>query len=71
MYKKVDKGEHIINGEGWVPAPPRPMNLITWNCQGLGNHRVVQELLYIVQEQGPMIVFWSKTWLDRDRMEWI
>lgn len=47
------------------------MNLIAWNCQGLGNYCVVQELVDIAQAQGPVIVFLLKTWSDRDRMEWI
>ena len=48
------------------------MNLITWNYWGFGNRRAVQELIVdIVQAQGPMIVFLSETWLDRDKMEWI
>ena len=47
------------------------MKLRAWNYQGLGNCRAVQELIDIVQAQGPMIVFLSKTWSGRDRMEWI
>lgn len=47
------------------------MKLLAWYCRGLGRCRVVQELVVIVQAQSSMIVILSKTWSDKDRMEWV
>ena len=47
------------------------MKLLAWNCRGLGRHRAIQELVNIVQAQSPMIVFFSKTWSDKERMVWV
>ena len=45
------------------------MNLLAWNCRGLGNRRAVDELGDIIQAQEPKIVFLSETWLTKDQME--
>ena len=45
------------------------MNLLSWNCRGLGNHRAERELGDIIQAQVPTIVFLSETWSSRSRME--
>ena len=47
------------------------MILLAWDCQGLGNRRVVGELVDLVQAKGPVIVFLSETWSDREHMEWV
>ena len=47
------------------------MKLLTWNCRGLENHRTVYELVDIEQAQDPMIVFLSKTWLNKEHMKWV
>ena len=44
------------------------MNLLCWNCRGLGNSQTEQELGNIVRAQGPSIVFLAKTWLDKARL---
>ena len=40
------------------------MNLLCWNCQGLGNRQTIQELGDIVRAQDPIVVFTVETWLD-------
>lgn len=45
------------------------MSTLAWNFRGLGNHRAVQELVYIVQAQGPKVVFLSETWLNLNEMK--
>ena len=45
------------------------MNLLAWNCRGLRNRRAERELGEIIQAQVPTIVFLSKTWSSKSRME--
>ena len=44
------------------------MNLLCWNCRGLGNRPTVQELGDIVQAQDPSVVFLAETLLDEARL---
>ena len=44
------------------------MNLLCWNCRGLGNSQTKQELGDIVRAQGPSVVFLAETWLDKARL---
>ena len=44
------------------------MNLICWNCRGLGNQQKIQELGELVRAQDPLIVFLAKTWLEEARL---
>jgi hypothetical protein len=45
------------------------MNCISWNCRGLGNQGTVQELVHLVREKDPSVLFLSETWTDEDRLE--
>ena len=45
------------------------MNIISWNCRGLGNLRAVLALHNLVKTQGPKILFLMETKLDVRRME--
>ena len=58
-----------INGGGCESAPPRAMSCLAWNCHGLGNPCAEEELEIIIQAQAPLIVFLSKTWADKNRLE--
>ena len=64
-------GRKEFSGGGWVPAPPKSMKLLAWNCRGLGNRCAVDELGDIIQAQDPKIVFLSETWSTKDQMEHI
>ncbi|BFG29731.1 hypothetical protein CerSpe_160050 [Prunus speciosa] len=37
------------------------MNLLSWNCQGLGNPWIVEALRGLIRSEDPKIVFLSET----------
>ncbi|KAM1788659.1 hypothetical protein ACFX11_038915 [Malus domestica] len=37
------------------------MNALCWNCRGLGDSRVVQALLELIQHHRPLVVFLCET----------
>jgi hypothetical protein len=47
------------------------MNILSWNCWGLGNPRTVLDLCQMVKEKRPNFVFLIETLCFQDRMEWI
>ena len=47
------------------------MNILCWNCRGLGNPQTNQELGDLIGAQDPLVVFLAETWLDKVRLEQI
>jgi exonuclease III len=47
------------------------MNLMSWNCRGLGNPRTVQELCRLVKQKRPAMVYLMETKLRSSKMEMI
>ena len=45
------------------------MNLLVWNCRGLGNLRTERELVSILRAKDPSVVFIAETWADEARLE--
>ena len=45
------------------------MNLLVWNCRGLGNPRTVRELGDYIRAKYPAIVFLAETWTDDARLD--
>ena len=45
------------------------MNILCWNCRGLGNPQTDHELGDLIRAQDPLVVFLAKTWLDKARLE--
>jgi exonuclease III len=45
------------------------MNLLSWNCRGLGNPRTVRDLHQLVKEKRPGIVFLMETLVSQSYME--
>jgi len=43
------------------------MNILAWNCRGLGNSRTVQELCNFVKLHHPKLVFLSETRMSANR----
>ena len=47
------------------------MILISWNCRGLGNQRVVDVLSHLVREKAPKVLFSMETKRIVEEMRWI
>ena len=45
------------------------MSLLLWNCHGLGNPRIENELVSLIQAKDPSIVFIVETWADEVRLD--
>ena len=45
------------------------MSLLLWNCLGLRNPRIENELVSLIQAKYPSIVFIAKTWADEARLD--
>ena len=45
------------------------MSLLYWNCQGLGNQRIENQLAEMVRVKDPSVVFIAETWTDEDRLK--
>lgn len=45
------------------------MNLLVWNCNGLGNPNTKNELVSIVRVKDPSVVFIVETWADDTRLD--
>lgn len=48
-------------GGGYDVAPPSSMNIISWNCRGLGDSRAVRTLTRMVRDEAPLLVFLVET----------
>ena len=44
------------------------MNILSWNCRGLGNPQTEQELGDLLRAHSPSIVFVAETWLKKARL---
>ena len=45
------------------------MNLLVWNCRGLGNPQIVRGLVEILQAKDPSVMFIVNTWADEARLD--
>ena len=45
------------------------MNVISWNCWGVGNPRTVRDLVSLVQAHSPSIVFLCETRQSKNKMK--
>ena len=44
------------------------MNILCWNCRGLGSPQTEQELGDLIRAHSPLIVFVAETWLKKARL---
>lgn len=49
-------------------GPPGAMNTVSWNCQGVGLSRTVQELMALVRAKSPKLLFLSETRTSGNRV---
>ncbi|BFG40545.1 hypothetical protein CerSpe_268190 [Prunus speciosa] len=47
------------------------MNMLTWNCQGLGNPSTIHALSSLIQQKVPKLVFLSETRCNKSKLETI
>ena len=47
------------------------MNLLNWNCKGLGAFRAVREVTNLVNKFNPQVVFLMETKRKTNEMEWL
>ena len=45
------------------------MSCLIWNCHGLGNPGIVNELSELVRAKDPSIKFLTETWVDEARLK--
>ena len=45
------------------------MSLLVWNCRGLGNPLIEDQLADLVWAKDPSVVFLAETWTDKARLE--
>ena len=45
------------------------MNLLVWNCRGLRNLRIENELVTLIWAKDPSVVFIVETWADDARLD--
>ena len=44
------------------------MNLLSWNCRGIGNPQTEQELGDLIRAHSPSVMFLANTWLKKARL---
>ena len=54
-------------GGGWFPALLEVMSTICWNCWGLGNRRIENQLAEMVWAKNLFVVFIAETWTNEAR----
>ena len=47
------------------------MSILCWNCRGLGNQRIENQLAEMVWAKDPSIVFLAETWMDEARLVFV
>jgi exonuclease III len=65
--QKMSLVAKFTNGSG--RRLPTTMNILSWNCQGLGNLRTIREFCYVVKHKRPVMVFLMETKLKGEKME--
>ena len=58
-----------FTGGDWFPIPPSPMSFLSWNCRGLRNPQTEDELVAIVSNKDPKMVFLMETKSEKSTIE--
>uniref|UniRef100_A0A803NT91 Reverse transcriptase n=1 Tax=Cannabis sativa TaxID=3483 RepID=A0A803NT91_CANSA len=57
------------NNEVNTGSPPGIMNVLSWNCRGLGKQRAIQFLKEIVSQKNPNFIFLCETKCNKNKIE--
>ena len=47
------------------------MNILSWNCRGLGNYWTIRALKRVLQDEAPKVVFLMETKLSQEKMNFL
>ncbi|KAL0320276.1 UNVERIFIED_CONTAM: hypothetical protein Sradi_5289100 [Sesamum radiatum] len=61
----------LFNGRGCWAAPPIAINVLAWNCQGIGGPWTVRKLREYLRQYKPSMVFLSETKCSRKRFKFL
>uniref|UniRef100_A0A803PDL7 Reverse transcriptase domain-containing protein n=1 Tax=Cannabis sativa TaxID=3483 RepID=A0A803PDL7_CANSA len=64
-----DQKKRKMEGGPWRWGSPIIMNILSWNCRGLGPPWTIQFLKDLVGQKKPMIVFLCETLCDKKKVE--
>ena len=54
-----------------MTSPSVIMNLLSWNCRGLGGLRAIREVTKLVNNYKPLVIFLIETKRKNHEMEWL
>lgn len=66
---KVDEESENPRAGGCRVTPLSPLSLLSWNCRGFRNLRIVKALEKVENKEEPIIVYLMETKSNRDWME--
>ena len=65
--RKAIQGKHL--GGDWFPVPPSPMSCLSRNCRGLGNPQTEDDLVALVGNKDPKMIFLMETKCEKSTIE--
>ena len=54
-----------------MTSPSVIMNLLSWNCRGLGGLRAIREVTKLVNNYKPLVIFLIETKRKTGEMDWL
>ena len=69
--KRSKNDEEAEEGPTDLAVAGTTMNLLSWNCRGLGNPRIVRDLHHMVKEKKPTLVFLMETKVHDKNVDYV